>query len=134
MKKKKNNIILFFKHTKSNVFLSIIYKKKVKFLISSGMMEFKGRSKCAYISIEKLIRKFCHIYFDFLLKLNKSNIKIKTFLFLDLAINFYRLRKPLLLSFWYEDMVIDKIYLKNSLRHGGCKLRKNTIKPIKKKG
>ncbi|NRA73119.1 MAG: hypothetical protein HRU24_19240 [Gammaproteobacteria bacterium] len=103
LKRKKKYLTLFLKYKKRNLFFSIIYKKKVKFLVSSGMLGYSGKKKCSLLAMEKLIIKICSVleeYLKFLYKKNKSkNIDIKILIVLDLYMGIYRVKKPLVLMF-----------------------------------
>lgn len=100
-------VVLFFKYVKSNIFFSIIYKKKVKFILSTGMLGYDGKKKRSYMAMEKMIIKICNVLEKSLQRLHKfklkkkkfKNLKIEIFLFLDLYMNFFRIKKPLMLMF-----------------------------------
>ena len=128
--KQKNTryVTLYLKYKKNNLFFSIVYEGKVKFLVSSGMIGYFGKKKCSYLAMEKLVIKICSVLEDYLKYLHNKykpkKVYIKILLFLDLYMGLSRIRKPLVLMFWYNSIQIHRIYIKNTSPHGGCRLKK----------
>lgn len=128
--KQKNTryVTLYLKYKKNNLFFSIVYEGKVKFLVSSGMIGYFGKKKCSYLAMEKLVIKICSVLEDYLKYLHNKykpkKVYIEILLFLDLYMGLSRIRKPLVLMFWYNSIQIHRIYVKNTSPHGGCRLKK----------